>query len=83
MNPVDDFLSILTSRGTAERCRAALQEVTAWYRQANGTEPDWNLLTSVEVRDYTAYLQSVRHLSPASVNLHPSAKRMQEAVEGM
>jgi integrase/recombinase XerC len=52
-----------------------LDEFAAWYRQANGTEPDWNLLTAVEVKDYLAYLQTVRRLSPASVNLRLAAIR--------
>jgi len=75
MNPMDDFLSTLTSPRTAARYRAALEEFTAWYRRTNGGEPDWNLLTPVEVKDYTAYLQSVRGLSPASVNLRLAAVR--------
>ncbi|WP_448335915.1 hypothetical protein [Bellilinea sp.] len=62
MNPIDDFLSTLASPRTAARYRAALEEFTAWYRRTNGAEPDWNLLTPVEVKDYTAYLQSVRGL---------------------
>lgn len=75
MNPIDDFLSTLASPRTAERYRAALQEFTAWYRQANGTDPDWNLLTPVEVKDYLAYLQGVRRLSSASINLRLAAIR--------
>lgn len=75
MNPIDNFLSTLTSPRTVERYRAALEEFTAWYRQANGGEVDWNLLTPVEVKDYLAYLQAVRRLSPASVNLRLAAIR--------
>jgi len=75
MNPLDDFLSSLTSPRTVERYRAALDEFTAWYRQTNAAEPDWQLLTAVEVKDYMAYLQSVKRLSPASVNLRLAAIR--------
>ncbi len=75
MNPIDDFLTTLTSPRTVERYRAALEEFATWYCQANGSEPEWNLLTAVEVRDVVAYLQSVRHLSPASVNLRLAAIR--------
>ncbi len=71
----DDFLSTLTSPRTVERYRAALDEFTAWYRQTNAVEPDWQLLTAVEVKDYMAYLQSVKRLSPASVNLRLAAIR--------
>ncbi|NPV86273.1 MAG: tyrosine-type recombinase/integrase [Anaerolineae bacterium] len=75
MNPVTDFLSTLTSQRTIDRYRAALEEFAAWYRQTNGTEPDWQLLTAVEVKDYIAHLQAVRRLSPASVNLRLAAIR--------
>jgi integrase/recombinase XerC len=74
MNPVTDFLT-LTSPRTVPRYCAALEEFTAWYRQTNGAEPGWSLLTAVEVKDYIAYLQTVRRLSPASVNLRLSAIR--------
>lgn len=75
MSPMDDFLSTLASPRTAARYRSALEEFTTWYRRTNGSEPDWNLLTPVEVKDYTAYLQGVRGLSPASVNLRLAAVR--------
>ena len=75
MNPIADFLSTLTSPRTVERYRAALDEFAAWYNQTNQTEPDWNLLTAFEVKDYLAYLQTVKRLSPSSVNLRLAAIR--------
>ncbi|MEW6179156.1 MAG: tyrosine-type recombinase/integrase [Chloroflexota bacterium] len=75
MNPIEDFLSTLTSPRTAERYRSALDEFTEWYTSTTGAGVDWNLLTAVEVKDYTAYLQTVRRLSPASVNLRLAAIR--------
>ena len=75
MNPIEDFLSTLTSPRTAERYRSALDEFAGWYTQTVGQQPDWNLLTAVEVKDYTAYLQTVRRLSPSSVNLRLAALR--------
>lgn len=75
MTSIEDFLATLTSARTVERYRAALEECTAWYQQTNGAEPDWQLLTAVEIKDYIAYLQSVRRLSPASVNLRLAAIR--------
>ena len=75
MNLLDDFLSSLTGPRTVERYRAALDEFAGWYIQTNGKEPDWPLLTAVEVKDYLAYLQSVRRLSAASINLRLAAIR--------
>ncbi len=75
MNPLDDFLATLTSPRTVERYRAALDEFTRWYAQTSGREPDWHLLTAVEIKDYLAYLHSVRRLSAASVNLRLAAIR--------
>jgi len=75
MNPIDDFLATLTSPRTVTRYQAVLDEFTAWYAQTIGQPPDWTLLTAVEVKDYLAYLQTVRRLSPASVNLRLAAIR--------
>ncbi|WP_062158985.1 tyrosine-type recombinase/integrase [Bellilinea caldifistulae] len=75
MNPMDEYLATLTSPRTAERYRAALNEFADWYTQTTGASVDWNLLTAVEVKDYTAYLQTVRRLSSASVNLRLAALR--------
>lgn len=51
MNPVEEYLSTLTSPRTAERYQAALEEFATWYAQTIGQPPDWNLLTAVEVKD--------------------------------
>lgn len=75
VNPIDDFLKTLTSPRTVDRYRAALGEFMTWYSQTLGQQPDWNLLTAVEVREYLSYLQTVRRLSPASVNLRLAAIR--------
>ncbi|GIV65469.1 MAG: tyrosine recombinase XerD [Bellilinea sp.] len=72
---LDEYLSTLTSPRTAERYQAALEEFATWYAQTIGQPPDWKLLTAVEVKDYLAYLQTVRRLSPASVNLRLAAIR--------
>ncbi len=74
MNPIKDFLSTLTSPRTAERYRAALDEFADGYTHTTGGSVEWNLLTAVEVRDYLAYLQTVKRLSPASVNLRLAAR---------
>ncbi len=74
MDTIDTYLTTISSLRTAERYRVALAEFVAWYRLANGGEPDWALLTDVEVRDYVAYLQSVRR-SPSSINVRLAAIR--------
>lgn len=73
VTPLDDFLSTLASSRTVERCRAALDDFTPWYVQTSGREPDWRLLTAVEIKDYLANLQGVRRFSAASVNLRLAA----------
>lgn len=75
MNPLDEFLSTLASQRTVDRYRAALEEFVRWYAQTDGKEPNWPLLTAVEIKDYLSYLQGVRRLSPANVNLSLAAIR--------
>lgn len=75
MNPIEEYLSTLASPRTAERYRAALDEFAAWYSQTIGQPLDWGLLTAIEVKDYLAYLQTVRRLSPSSINLRLAAIR--------
>lgn len=75
MNPLDDFISTLTSPRTHTIYRAALDEFAAWYQQTFGEQVNWSLLTVVEVKDYIGHLQSVKRLSPASVNVRLAAIR--------
>ena len=72
---VETFLAGLHSPRTQARYRAALSEFAAWYEQAFAEKPDPALLTDLEVRDYVAYLQSVRRLSPSSIHLRLAALR--------
>ena len=79
-DPINDFLSTLSVR-TRQRYQAALADFSAWYRdnecyaQTNGEDPDYELLSPVEVQDYVQYLQTVRRLAPASINLRLAAIR--------
>lgn len=57
MIPVTDFLSTLAGARTATRHCAARKKCASWHRQIHDTEPDRPLLTAVEVKDDTAYLQ--------------------------
>jgi site-specific recombinase XerD len=74
-NTLDEFLDTLSSPRTNIRYRAALKEFSTWYQQANDSEPEWELLTTIEVKDYIAFLQAVRRLSPASINVRLAAIR--------
>ncbi len=60
---------------TRQRYRAALEEFGEWYRASFGDEPDAALLTPQELREWVGYLQSVRNLKAASINLRLSALR--------
>jgi site-specific recombinase XerD len=71
---MESFLAPLSPR-TRERYRAALEEFAAWHRGTFGEAPDPALLTDLEVRDYVAFLQGARKLSPSSIHLRLSALR--------
>ena len=79
-DPINEFLSTLSVR-TRQRYEAALADFSAWYRdnecyaQTNGEDPDFELLSPVEVQDYVQYLQTIRRLAPASINLRLAAIR--------
>ncbi len=75
INPIEDYLSTLTSFCTVERYPSALEECTFWYTSTTGAGVDCNLLTAVEVKEYTDYLQTLRRLSPDRVNLRLAAIR--------
>jgi site-specific recombinase XerD len=72
---VTGFLDSLASHKTQELYRAALEEFAAWYERAFGESPDPTLLADSQVRDYVAYLQVVRRLSPSSIQIRLSALR--------
>jgi site-specific recombinase XerD len=72
---VGSFLDSLFSPKTQELYRAALEEFAAWYERAFGESPDPTLLADSRVRDYVAYLQVVRRLSPSSIQIRLSALR--------
>jgi site-specific recombinase XerD len=72
---VGSFLDSLFSPKTQELYRAALEEFAAWYERAFGESPDPTSLADPQVRDYVAYLQVVRRLSPSSIQIRLSALR--------
>jgi site-specific recombinase XerD len=72
---VRGFLDSLFSPKTQELYRAALEDFAVWYERAFGKPPDPTLLVDMEVRDYVAYLQAVRRLSPSSIQIRLSALR--------
>ncbi len=71
---LSDFLNQYPAH-TRQTYERALRTFTTWYQGTFGEPPEWHLITPVEVRDYMAYLQSVKRMSAASVNLHLAAIR--------
>jgi integrase/recombinase XerC len=53
---------------TVARYAASLRSFEEWYRQSYAEAPDAKLLTDVEVRDYRAYLMTVKGYKAATVN---------------
>jgi site-specific recombinase XerD len=63
-----------TQRGiTADRYRHALKDFAAWYRGTYGEEPEPNLLTDEEAREWRAHLAGVKKYAAATVNVRLSA----------
>lgn len=72
-NTLSEFLNKYPEN-TKKAYLRAIQSFENWYRFSFGEQPDYKLVTSVEIKDYMAHLQ-VKHLSAASVNLHLAAIR--------
>ncbi len=53
---------------TVARYAASLRSFEEWYRQSYSDAPDAKLLTEIEVRDYRAYLMTVKGYKAATVN---------------
>lgn len=69
------FIETQHSDYTRQRYTAALAEFMTWYANSYADEPDAALLTDEEVREWSAYLRTVRRLSASSVNLRLAALR--------
>ncbi|WP_322508131.1 tyrosine-type recombinase/integrase [Anaerolinea sp.] len=70
-----EFLDTIPSPKTQEAYRIALEDFSAWYYQTNHEPVQWELLTQQEIKDYIAFLQTVKRYKPASVNVKISAIR--------
>jgi len=69
---VESYLS--THRGaTADVYRIALKDFAEWYRHTYGEEPEPELLTDEEAREWRGYLSGVRKYAAATVNLRLAA----------
>ena len=63
-----------THRGSTEtQYRIALDDFLAWYHQSYSEDPDPELLTDEEVRDWRAYLTGVKKYAASTVNVRLSA----------
>ncbi|MEE8392474.1 MAG: hypothetical protein V3S14_16970, partial [Anaerolineae bacterium] len=61
------------SDGTAIQYRMALDNFAEWYLRSYGQDPEPELLTGEEVREWRTYLSSVRNLKVATVNTRLAA----------
>jgi integrase/recombinase XerC len=69
---VDAFLATHRS-STATQYRRALDAFASWYRGSYGDPPEPQLLTDEEIREWRAYLTSVKKYAASTVNLKLSA----------
>ncbi len=69
---VKDFLDTYR-RSTARQYRRFLEEFAEWYRGTYGEDPQPELLTSEEAREWRAFLTGVRKHAASTVNARLSA----------
>lgn len=58
---------------TANQYRIALDDFAEWYRGAYGEEPEPELLTDEEAREWRAYLSGVRKYAASTINVRLAA----------
>jgi len=71
---LEQFVSYLQSNDRSQMtirgyC-ADLRQFARWFEQTNGQQPDLAAITSIDVREYRAYMQNVKGCGPATVNRH-------------
>ena len=64
---MQDFYNTLT-RYTARAYREDLKDFGKWFGETNGQSMAAELVTGVDLREYQAYMTTVRGLKPATVN---------------
>lgn len=72
--PFDNFL-IEQNSSTAKSYREDLLDFSRWFSETNGQELAASLVTSVDLKEYQAYLIRSRGLKPATVNRRMAAIR--------
>lgn len=72
--PFDTFLSELNTR-TAKSYHEDLLDFSRWFSETNGQELAAALVTSVDLKEYQAYMIRSRGLKPATVNRRMAAIR--------
>ena len=64
---LNDYLNVL-SASRAKRYRQALEDFADWYRGTYGEDPEPELLTEVEGREWRAHLVGVRKYAASTIN---------------
>ncbi len=72
---LDTYLTSLNTASTRTRYEGVLREFHAWYIARYHEEPDLQLLTDDEVREWRTYLVNDRRLGASSVNIRLAAIR--------
>lgn len=76
-NILDDFLKDFYSdgaaRSTVEAYRKDIAYFTKWFMGATGKELHLGDITSIDLREYQGYMQSVQDLKPATINRRMAA----------
>lgn len=79
VNFIEEFLQVIYTRGASEKTidgyRKDLYSFARWYEDTNGREPVPADVTSIDLREYQGYLQTIRGLKPASVNRYLTGVR--------
>jgi site-specific recombinase XerD len=72
-NDVDAYLETMSNSATRSKYRYALERFESWYRQTYGEQPQAELLTDQEARDWRAHMTGVKKYAASTVNVRLSA----------
>ena len=68
-----EYLQTMSSNATRRAYKHALERFELWYRQTYGEDPEPELMTDQEARDWRAYLTGVKKYAASTVNVRLSA----------
>lgn len=71
--PFDDFINELSNKKTAQSYKEDLLDFSRWFSETNGQELAASLVTSVDLKEYQAYLIRTQGLKPATANRRMTA----------